>query len=286
MKKNKLLSILLILTCFCFLCGFSVKAYEQSALNYNNQGINFTKNGEFDKAIESFKKAVNADPSLTNAYYNLGSVYKHTGKTEKALNAFKLLLRNDPKDDETAYLVADLYFQQKDYDKSLLYLNSIMEDSKFYTKSKELTDKIEEIKNPNIKNVSNLTLAPLTNVSKYTFTNFKGPAGIAENSQGLLYVADFLSDSIQVLTPDGQIKTTITNDLIKGPVGVAIDSKDNVFVANYLAGNIIKISNDNQNVKVFANDITKPYYLYFNRAGVLFVSEQEKNTVIRLGVPE
>lgn len=280
--------LILLIICCCFLHGNIADAYDKKALKYNTKGIEYTKKAEYDKAVKCFRKAIKEDTSLTNAYYNLGSVYRHKGEPEKALNAFKLLMRNTPEDDEAAYLVAELYFEKQDYDKSLVYLNSIEKESDYHQKSCELFSKInEKISKSVIKEESDeksFKLAPL-NYSKLTLTNFKGPAGIAETDKGFLYIADFLSDSIQVFSSDGQLKDTITDKLIKGPVGIAVDSKNNIYVANYLAGNIIKIT-ENNSVEVFLKDIAKPYYLYFNKAGVLFVSEQDKNTVIKLGIPE
>lgn len=285
MKKT----IISLIACLGLFYCSTAFAYEQEALNYNNQGISCTKKGDYIKAIDYFKKAINADSSLTNAYYNLGSVYKYTGKPNEALNAFKLLMRNNPSDDEAAYLIAELYFEQSDYDKSLLYINSINKESAYYQKSLELFKKINNkinesvVKDASKKETS--SLAPVSSIPKYTFEGFKGPAGITEDSKGFLYAVDFPSDSIQVFYPDGKLKTTIKNDLIKGPLGIAVDSKDNIYVANYNSNNIAKIY-PNQTVEVFLKDIQKPYFLYFDKAGVLFVSEQTNNTVIRLGIPK
>jgi len=275
--------LICLIGCFCFISCNPVQAYDQDAVNYNNLGITYTKKGNYEQAITYFKKAITTDPSLTNSYYNLGSVYKHTGNKDKAINSFQLLLRNNPGDDEVAYILAGLYFEKQDYEKALLYLNSIEKTSASYKDSMDLFKKINQKINDSV--IDEPSKPAPANLSKFTFTNFSGPTGISENNQGDLYIANYISDSINVVSPDGKLKSTIKNDLIKGPIGIAIDSKDNIYVANYTSNNVIKIDK-NGTAKVILKDVAKPYYLYLNKAGVLYVSEQEKNTVIRIGIPE
>jgi len=43
------------------------------------QGTLYEKVENIDKAIESYKKAIEADPDFFNAYYNLGAVYYNEG---------------------------------------------------------------------------------------------------------------------------------------------------------------------------------------------------------------
>lgn len=315
MKDIKFLKILLSLCgSFCLICCNPAKAFHPDAINYNNIGIKYTKNKEYDKAIEYFKKAIQADSSLNNAYYNIGSVYKHTGNSPLAIKSFQLLLRNSPDDDEVAYLLADLHYEKQDYDKALLYLSSIEKTSPIYKDSIELFKKVnnkinESVEKEPVKPVSSIAkpvvkpanpapkaAAPATeqkqnsnkpsaNTSKFTYTDFSGPTGIAEDENGNVYVADYNESSINIFSADGKIKRTIKSEEIKGPVGIAADKNCNIYVANYTAGNIIKIDK-NQNIKILYTDIIKPYYLYMNKAGALYVSEQDKNTVIRLGIPE
>lgn len=278
----KIIKILLVCLCI-LLCSGAAYAFEQDAVTYNNTGINYTKKGDYDNAIVNFKKAIENDPSLNNAYYNLGSVYKYTGNKDKALKTFQLLLRNNPDDDEVAYIIAGLYYDKQDYEKALIYLNSIDKSSQFYKDSLELFKKINQKINDAV--IEEPVKVAAVNSSKLMFTGFEGPAGIATNSKGDVYVADFVANSVRVMTVDGKPKSTIKNDLIKGPMGIAIDANDNIYVANYTANNIVKI--DNLGIlRLYLKDVIKPYYLYFDKAGVLYVSEQDKNTVIRLGVPE
>ena len=61
----------------------------------NNLGSAYSSMGKFDKAIESYKKAI-ANPQYKNAamaLYNLGMVYYRLSKFDEAMNAYKDALK-------------------------------------------------------------------------------------------------------------------------------------------------------------------------------------------------
>ena len=45
--------------------------------------------GEHEKAIEKYKKAVEIDPNFLRTYYNLGLVYLNTGQKDEAIKSFQ-----------------------------------------------------------------------------------------------------------------------------------------------------------------------------------------------------
>ena len=57
-------------------------------------GIKAFKNGEFDKAIEIFKKEIELNPNSYEGLNNLGSSYREIGDFGKAIEAYKNLRRN------------------------------------------------------------------------------------------------------------------------------------------------------------------------------------------------
>jgi tetratricopeptide (TPR) repeat protein len=60
-------------------------------------GIMYRKLGEFDRAIEEFKKAAQSDPKHINSRYNLGLVLLHDKQDMKAaIKAWEDYLKVDP----------------------------------------------------------------------------------------------------------------------------------------------------------------------------------------------
>jgi tetratricopeptide (TPR) repeat protein len=60
-------------------------------------GIMYRKLGQFDKAIEEFRKAAQSDPKHANSRYNIGIVLLHDkGDMKGAIKAWEDYLKVDP----------------------------------------------------------------------------------------------------------------------------------------------------------------------------------------------
>lgn len=126
---------------------------DPKALEFYNQGIDFSMHEQYEKAIESYRKAVKADPKFAFAWDNLGICYRRTGKYKEAINCYKkshdidplgttplmnmgvayMLLQDyksaaaaydklielDPEDAEGYYGAGKAYFLCNDYEKGL-----------------------------------------------------------------------------------------------------------------------------------------------------------------------
>jgi len=69
-----------------------IKKSPNNARAYNNLGVVFKNQGEFDKAIEQFKKSLNANRNYTAVYSNLGDVQYRLGNYDNAVAYFKQAL--------------------------------------------------------------------------------------------------------------------------------------------------------------------------------------------------
>ena len=67
-----------------------------NARAYNNLGVVFKKQGEFDKAIEQFEKSLKANRHYTAVYFNLGDVQYRLGNYENAVAYLKIALAEKP----------------------------------------------------------------------------------------------------------------------------------------------------------------------------------------------
>jgi len=83
----------------------AIEAYSQYlAIKPDNpdvrtdMGIMFRKVGEFDRALEEFKRAAQSDPKHINSRYNIGIVLLHDKQDIKgAINAWEEYLKVDPR---------------------------------------------------------------------------------------------------------------------------------------------------------------------------------------------
>ncbi|MGL2967530.1 putative Ig domain-containing protein [Flavobacterium sp. XGLA_31] len=131
-----------------------------------------------------------------------------------------------------------------------------------------------------------------------TSASFNRPQGIALDSSGNLYVADFFGNKIRKITPAGDV-TTLAGSGGQGasdgagavatfyePVGIALDAAGNVFVADRGNHKIRKITPDGQ-VTTFAGSgsigaadnigtlasFYSPNGLAFDTSGILYVAD-------------
>jgi tetratricopeptide (TPR) repeat protein len=62
----------------------------------NNGGVMAYHNGQYEKALGLFAKAIDLDPAMTEAYNNLGLTYTEINEEEKATEAFKKAISLSP----------------------------------------------------------------------------------------------------------------------------------------------------------------------------------------------
>jgi len=125
----------------------------------------------------------------------------------------------------------------------------------------------------------------LANTSCKVIANgFSAPAGLAFDRQGNMYVANFTSNSIDRISPDGSKTQFCSGANIKGPIGLAVDDSGNVYVANYQGGNVVRIIPAGVST-ILATGFRKPYSLTLDRDGNLYVSQQEDNSIVRISLP-
>ena len=60
------------------------KLNKECAETYYNRGLAHSKNGEPDKAIKDYTKAIELKPDYADAYYNRGGAFLRLGEREKA----------------------------------------------------------------------------------------------------------------------------------------------------------------------------------------------------------
>jgi hypothetical protein len=127
-------------------------------------------------------------------------------------------------------------------------------------------------------------VALIDNISVQVIANgFSAPSGLTFDRNGNLYVANFVTSTIDRLSPDGKKSQFSTGINVKGPIGLICDDENNIYVANYMAGTVTRI-NPAGIAQIIVSGLKKPYYLAMDKTGNLFVSQQEDNTIVRISL--
>ena len=88
-------------------------------MDFNRQGVEYSNAGNYDRAIESFNKALKLSPegdALT--FTNLGATYLKMNEGDKALNCFDKAINLSPDYANAWNMRGVLYFNESDFDKA------------------------------------------------------------------------------------------------------------------------------------------------------------------------
>lgn len=278
---------LLITLCILSLAGFGIaKAddfYEPSTeakLQYN-QGVDYYKIGQYDRAMASFRQAIAIDPNYIDAYYNLGLILEYLKQNDTALAIFKQIIVRNPTDYESVYKAADLSVKLNELDKAKSYLSLIPPESTVYSKAQSLANSMntdmQTIKTQEDKVAK--TDVHQIDQSNGMYNNIASPTGVTTDKNGNLYVACFSDNMIYKITPDGKRILFVKDAKINGPIALANDNSGNIYVSNYNSNNVVKISPAGA-ISIQISNVQKPYGLHV-ADGMLFVSSQGSNSVLR-----
>jgi tetratricopeptide (TPR) repeat protein len=91
-----------------------------------DDGMDFLDQGDFEKAIIKFKKAVEIDTKFAFAWDNLGVSYRKINQFEKAIKAYKKSLEINPKGRLPLINIAVTYNLNKDFDAAIKYYNKFI----------------------------------------------------------------------------------------------------------------------------------------------------------------
>lgn len=260
-----------------------VQPYEpptEAKLEYN-MGVDFYKVGQYDRAMASFRQAINIDPNYIDAYYNLGSILEYLHQDEAALAVFKQIIVRKPDDYESVYKAAKLSKKLGQPDKAKTYLSLIPAESTAYNRAQALASTLntdmQTIKHDEVqKQQQDTSKIEETNGM---YNNIASPTGITSDKNGNVYVACFADNMVYKITPDGKRVIFLKDSRVNGPIGMVSDDNGNIYISNYNSNNVLKIT-PTGTVSVLISNIQKPYGMHVN-GNLLFVSSQGSNSILR-----
>ena len=115
-------------------------------------------------------------------------------------------------------------------------------------------------------------------------TSLKGPAGIAVDAAGDVFVADSLNARVIEIAPTGTV-TTVMGSGLTDPEGVAVDSSGNVYVSDRSTGHLYEVSPSGGIQQLAAGySFSAPVGLAVDSAGNVFVANSGANDIVELPV--
>jgi Tfp pilus assembly protein PilF len=93
---------------------------------YINIGNVYHKKKEYVKATSWMKRAIQLDPKSALANYNLGNILRESGKMAEATKVYKKALSLNPRYIEAANNLANIYFKVRDFEKAIQYYQNAL----------------------------------------------------------------------------------------------------------------------------------------------------------------
>lgn len=84
---------------------FKADAHYQLGLDYSRQGL-------IEAAVDEFKKAIEINPNHSEAHYQMGIIYATQGMLDDAIDEFKIALKIAPNNDKAHFQLGILYAQR------------------------------------------------------------------------------------------------------------------------------------------------------------------------------
>lgn len=129
LNKLFILFPLLIIFSSCSNLQNSVRGYMKQEKYSLIKGINAQDLGNREEALQHFLDAYNRNSSNVFTMKQLALIYSEIGEEEKAEEFYFKILEEEPNDGITLHNMGILYYKQRKYKKSLVYLNRVPKES-------------------------------------------------------------------------------------------------------------------------------------------------------------
>lgn len=122
MDYRKIKNILEILIVFILLAFFIFVGKNKLAAFYYNRGQGNYEANLYKEAIDDFNKSLRLSPAISTTHYSLANAYGADGQPEKAVEEYKKAIQLDPHFLWGYEALIDIYLQKKAYQEALVIL--------------------------------------------------------------------------------------------------------------------------------------------------------------------
>lgn len=266
-----------------------------------NLGVLYQSERRLKEAVPRFKEALRVKPEDADSHYQLGLALIDLNQLSEARQNLMAIAPNNSRFVDAQKKIAFIDQQLANPGSNTAATTSVSTTSVAnIANTAAVTSTTEQTVNPNTASTTTTTVTSSTPVAPQTTatnpvavvdnisvqimaTGFSAPSGLTFDRSGNLYVANFVTNTIDRLSPDGKKSQFSSGINLKGPIGLICDDENNIYVANYLAGTVTRI-NPAGIAQIMVSGLKKPYYLAMDKQGNLFVSQQEDNTIVRIGL--
>ncbi len=105
----------------------AAKTSPSSSQNHNNLGDLYGRNGNYEKAIEEFKRAIELNPKYADAFHNLANTYQQIEKMDLAIENYEKAIEFNPQLWQSYQNLAAIYFNQENFQKAGQYQEKAVE---------------------------------------------------------------------------------------------------------------------------------------------------------------
>lgn len=109
---------------------------KERAVQLKKQGNVYKARGQYQEAIDIYKKALEAYPEYTDVLYNLGKTYRDTENHQDAIKTFEKLIKIDPKDYEAQTLLGEFYEDTNDLNSAISNYKQVLKNEPKYDYAK------------------------------------------------------------------------------------------------------------------------------------------------------
>lgn len=94
---------------------------------HNNLGDVYARQGDMQKAVEEFRKAIEINPNYADAWHNLGNTYQQMGQLDLAMENYQKAANINPQLWQSYQNMAAIYFNAGQYDAALENIKKALE---------------------------------------------------------------------------------------------------------------------------------------------------------------